>query len=284
MKRIILLILTALILAACTPKAYTESMDAGKAALEKGDYVQAINKLENAIEEKDTQDAQNYLHIAKTLVDSQQLYHDGEFDTAIDSIQKLLKDKAMKNSSAKIEKQANTLLAEVKRAKTVSETMKEQMVKGKTLFEGGQYDQAAEVFKGITETTDLPEVSDLELMSKDASELLTEATKKETALVQEKQAQQEEAKQKETEEKQKQAEASKPLTSEQAVQLVKEHLKIKSNQNVKIVYYHDAENGDYIIKVYEFVIDNPSTGEGHTATWGWYGVNKQTKTVYDAMN
>ncbi|MEH7414431.1 hypothetical protein V7266_03945, partial [Neobacillus drentensis] len=86
------------------------------------------------------------------------------------------------------------------------------------------------------------------------------------------------------EQRQQQEVANKTLTHEQAVQIVKEHLNIKSSQNVKIVYDHDAANGDYIIKVYEFVIDNPSTGEGHTATWGWYGVNKQTKAVYDAMN
>ncbi|MDR4948998.1 hypothetical protein [Neobacillus cucumis] len=73
------------------------------------------------------------------------------------------------------------------------------------------------------------------------------------------------------------------LTHEQAVQLVKEHLNIQSNSKVKAVYKYDAENGDYIIQVYEFVVDNPSTGEGHTATRGWYGVNKQTKVVYDAM-
>ncbi|MED4229252.1 hypothetical protein [Neobacillus cucumis] len=73
------------------------------------------------------------------------------------------------------------------------------------------------------------------------------------------------------------------LTHEQAVQLVKAHLNIQSNSKVKAVYKYDAENGDYIIQVYEFVVDNPSTGEGHTATRGWYGVNKQTKVIYDAM-
>ncbi|MEH7414430.1 hypothetical protein V7266_03940, partial [Neobacillus drentensis] len=207
MKRIILLILSALLLTACTPKTYTESMDAGKAALEKGDYDQAIHKFENAIEEKDTQDAQNYLHIAKTLVDSRQLYHDGDFDKAIYTLQQLLKDKSMDNSSAKVEKQAHLLLTEAKRAKNVSKTLKKQMDKGKTLLADGEYVQAAEVFKGITKSTDLPEVGELEIIAKDAKELLTEASKKQSALVQDEQKQQEAATQVEAEEKQQQGEA-----------------------------------------------------------------------------
>ena len=308
MKRLILLVLSALVLlTACTPKAYTESLDAGKAALEKGDYEQARNHFENAIEEKDTTDAQNFLHIAQVLLESKHLYQDGDFDKAIHSIQKLVKDQSFNKLDNKIKSRAKLLLADAKQAKMVSESMKEQLVKGKTFFEEGQYDKAATVFKVITETTDLPEVAAIETMAKDATELLDETTQKKNAaeLEKEKQKQeqlkkqeqeqqqkqeqlkkQEAAKQKAEEEKQneKQEEAATALTHEQAEQLVKEHLSVESDQNVKVIYDHDAKNGDYIIQVYEFIVDNPSTGEGHRNTWGWYGVNKQTKAIYDAMN
>ncbi|MFZ7942325.1 MULTISPECIES: tetratricopeptide repeat protein [Bacillaceae] len=288
MKRMTLLILTALILSACTPKAYTESFNSGKAALQKGDYNQAIAKFENALEEKETTEAKDYLHFAETLQESLTLFHGGDFDAAVFSIKKLLKENSSVKSDKKIKKQANALLREIQQAKVVSETMKEKMIKGKTLLEDHQFDQAAEVFKEVAETTDLPDVSSIETMAKDAATLLEETTKKKTAAEQEKQRQEEEAKKqaetnKTEQEKQKQEEANKSFTHEQAVDLVKKHLNITAEKNVKVVYDHDAENGDYIIHVYEFVVDNPSTGEGHTATWGWYGVNKQTKAVYDAM-
>ncbi|MFK9089917.1 tetratricopeptide repeat protein [Bacillus salipaludis] len=282
MKKIALLILTVLILSACTPKAYTESFDAGKAALQKGDYDQAINKFENALEEKETDEAKNYLHFAQTLQESRTLFNSGNFDAAIYSIKKLLKEKASEKLGGKVTKQANALLKEIQQAKTVSVTMKEKMIKGKTLLEDNQFDQAAAVFKEVAETTNLPDVAEIETMAKDATALLAETTKKKNSAEQEKQQQDETAKKKE-EEKQKQEEATKTLTKEQAVDLVKKYLNITSEQNVKVVYDHDADNGDYVIHVYEFVVDNPSTGEGHTVTWGWYGVNKQTKAVYDAM-
>jgi len=282
MKKIAFLILTVLILSACTPKAYTESFDAGKAALQKGDFEQAINKFENALEEKETDEAKNYLHFAQTLQESRTLFHSGDFDAAINSIKKLLKEKASEKLAGKVTKQANALLKEIQQAKTVSVTMKEKMIKGKTLLEDNQFDQAAAVFKEVAETTNLPDVAEIETMAKDAAALLAETSKKKNSAEQEKH-QQEETANKNEEEKQKQEEATKTLTQEQAVDLVKKHLNITSEQNVKVVYDHNADNGDYVIHVYEFVVDNPSTGEGHTATWGWYGVNKQTKAVYDTM-
>lgn len=291
MKRFTLIVLTALILSACTPKAYTESFDAGKTALLKGNYEQAINTFENALEEKETDEAQNYLHIAQSLQESETLYKEGNFESAIYSIKKLLKGKAVEGVDKKIIKQANSLLSEIQKAKTVSDTMKEKMVKGKTLLAENQYDEAAAVFKEIAATPDLPEIDAIETIAKDASTFLAETTEKKKAAEQAKQQQfeEEQAKQKleeeeKVKEKQKQETANYALTHEQAEELVKKHLNIESGQNIKVVYDHDADNGDYVIHVYEFVVDNPATGEGHTATWGWYGVNKQTKSVYDAMN
>lgn len=43
---------------------------------------------------------------------------------------------------------------------------------------------------------------------------------------------------------------------------------------------------DYIIHLYEFVLDDPETGRGHTVTYGWYTVNRNTHEIsiqsYDA--
>lgn len=36
---------------------------------------------------------------------------------------------------------------------------------------------------------------------------------------------------------------------------------------------------DYMIHLYEFVLDDPESGTGHTVTYGWYTVNKETKEI-----
>lgn len=45
----------------------------------------------------------------------------------------------------------------------------------------------------------------------------------------------------------------------------------------------DITNGQYLIRLYEFVVDDQKTGTGHTVTYGLYWVNPVTGevTVYD---
>ena len=51
----------------------------------------------------------------------------------------------------------------------------------------------------------------------------------------------------------------------------------------EVLYDHMNEQGDYVIHVYEIVTDNPETGEGHTATWGWYAVDPITGEIKDDL-
>ncbi|WP_143414833.1 hypothetical protein [Geobacillus sp. E263] len=82
----------------------------------------------------------------------------------------------------------------------------------------------------------------------------------------------------------KQTEKNRPLAHEEAEQLVRDYLNIDSTtSNVFVKYDHDNERGHYVFQVYELVIDNYETKEGHTATIGWYAVDPVNKTVYDAL-
>lgn len=38
---------------------------------------------------------------------------------------------------------------------------------------------------------------------------------------------------------------------------------------------------DYLIHLYEFVLDDPDTGIGHAYSYGWYSVNKRTGKITD---
>ncbi|NRD76286.1 hypothetical protein HPT25_02145 [Bacillus sp. BRMEA1] len=295
MKKIGVLILSALILSACTPQAYTENLDAGKTALEKGNYTSAIAKFEAALKDKQTDEAKNDLEIAKTLNDSLSLYHKGNFDKAIYSLTKLLNDNSSNKVEDKIINKANSLLKEIQNTKTLADAMQNKIFEGKTLLGENQYDQAIEVFKEVSETKKLTDIAPIKKMKKDAAELLDETAKMKNDADQQQSQQQQQQQQTQKNNAtqvsqttgntntQQPTSSNTALTTKQAEDLVKAQLSIQPDQNVKVEYDHNANNGDYIIHVYQFIVDNPSTGEGHSETMGWYGVNKQTKKIYNAI-
>jgi len=50
-----------------------------------------------------------------------------------------------------------------------------------------------------------------------------------------------------------------------------------------LVYEGVQEEKDYLIHLYEFVLDDPDTGIGHTVTYGWYTVDKTTGEIIEQM-
>ncbi|MCQ6558361.1 hypothetical protein [Paenibacillus mendelii] len=70
---------------------------------------------------------------------------------------------------------------------------------------------------------------------------------------------------------------NKGISLEKAKQLIKDKYKVPSGYT----YSLDSldEEGNYHIQVYEFVLDDRKTGVGHTATFGWYTVDKYTGNV-----
>ena len=71
------------------------------------------------------------------------------------------------------------------------------------------------------------------------------------------------------------------ISKEEARQIVIDFAQVRNNDNLKTQYDHD-EGNDYIFQVYEVVADDAENS--HTATFGWYGVNKLTGEVYDTMD
>lgn len=281
MKKLLFLSLSALVLTACTPKAYTDDMDAGKNAFQKGNYDEAITNFKNALNEKKTDEAKNDLQLAESMEESTKLYRSGNFDAALYSLNEAVKSS---QTDAAFTDKAKVLMNKINKAKTLSDSMKEKMTVGKTFLMDKKYDKAAEVFNEVSSTQNYQEVAPIKNMTEEASKLASEsADKKKTADQVQETKKPETVQTPKTEVKPKQEQPATALTHEEAENLVKQHLNIQPNQNVFVKYDHDASNGDYIVHVYEIIVDNPKTGEGHTNTWGWYGVNKSSKVVYDAM-
>nr|WP_145401636.1 stalk domain-containing protein [Paenibacillus xylanexedens] len=67
------------------------------------------------------------------------------------------------------------------------------------------------------------------------------------------------------------------ITEKEAVKLVKN--KYGYNNSKLIVEVDNEVDNQYVVHVYEIVIDDEKTGEGHTATYGWYYVDKTSGKV-----
>jgi tetratricopeptide (TPR) repeat protein len=286
-KRSLLFFLMLLLLAGCTAKQYERNMELGAKALKEEKYEEAITYFQKALKEKNTEEAQQALQLSKQIKQSHDALKKGKFETAIFIAEKVKRSKQKSTVVDIIKTKAEKIIEE---AKTLDATLKDleiKMVRGKMLLENRRYDEAMTVFTEIAKTKKSHEKIDQ--VVKEANEMIAQAKKEKTKYEQEKQ--QEKANQNETSsesenknEQSKQTEKNQPLTHEEAEQLVRDYLNMDSaSSNVFVKYDHDNEHGHYVFQVYELVIDNSETKEGHTATIGWYAVDPINKTVYDAL-
>ncbi|MGG2088324.1 hypothetical protein ABFY59_15180 [Priestia aryabhattai] len=75
--------------------------------------------------------------------------------------------------------------------------------------------------------------------------------------------------------------AEQTVSQEQAIQLVRDQQGISEDSPLFVTYDHVDDSGNYIIHVYENVVDNEETGEEHTATQGWYQVSPSDGSITD---
>lgn len=90
-----------------------------------------------------------------------------------------------------------------------------------------------------------------------------------------------ESEQEDTEAFEEEEPAEQTVSQEQAIQLVRDQQGISEDSPLLVEYDHLDDSGNYIIHVYESVVDNEETGEGHTATQGWYQVSPSDGAITD---
>lgn len=300
MKKFIFLSFIFLFLAACTPKAYTENLEVGKTALKEEKYSDAVKSLTIALNEKETEEVKRLLHLAELMNESINAYNEGNYEASIYTSKKVKELKGHSKLEEDVILKASSIINVSEEAIEKEEEIQENVIKGKTLLDQNKFDEAYAIFEKIANDKTVMELESNKSVRNEISNLMNETIDKKKAYLeeQEKKRQDEEKKRKEAEEQAKleaeqkakeeerkrQEEENKPLTHEQAIELVKQYINYQPNPNVHVAYDHDNENGDYVIQVYEVVIDDPDTKEGHTATWGWYAVDPVNKYVYDNMN
>ncbi|MBO8165547.1 MAG: copper amine oxidase N-terminal domain-containing protein [Brevibacillus sp.] len=73
--------------------------------------------------------------------------------------------------------------------------------------------------------------------------------------------------------------ATKMLSKLQAVELIRQTYGQDFPQNAVVEYHHTNENGHYVIHVYSEIVNNVSTGDSYTRSYGWYAVNPSSGSV-----
>ena len=252
----------------CSSKEYDQQMGLGKKAMENGQYKEAVRYFENAAKEKSTDEIQQYIRLANQMQDSEEALKDGKYEVAIVSAEKVMQIKEEKTKSTE-----------------------KQIQVGKELLYEKKYEEAYQTFKEIADE----KVS--QQFVKDATTLMNEAVtakkqyedeqekvRKEQAELEKKNQEQQKIKEeekrkqeqlKEKEEEKKKADTSvSNISTAEAEKLVRKQYNVPANTIVE--YDHDNEKGDYVIHVYNVIVNGD---EGHTATVGWFDVNPKTKRI-----
>ncbi|MED3550182.1 hypothetical protein [Cytobacillus praedii] len=281
-----LAIIFVFLLIGCTPKAYTTSLENGKTQLDGNDFSEALKYFEKAEEEKSTEEVNLLIKASDLLNESKKALEAGEFEASVYNA-KLVKDiEESKDTMGVLEvafKKADEIAKESSEHLIQKNKIEDSITKGKTLLEQNKFDEAYATFKdaNLNNSNKNKVILDLSNELNNLMKQTLEAKKAYTEKI-EKERQAAEAKKKEEAARKVAEEKKKGLTEEQAKERVKQYIDLKPNPNV-FVELDRVEDGNFIFQVYEIVIDDPVTQEGHTATWGWYGVNKNG-IVYDAFN
>ncbi len=106
-----------------------------------------------------------------------------------------------------------------------------------------------------------------------------EEADEEASLEDEAQTESESEQEEDTEALEEEETAEQTVSQEQAIQLVRDQQ--GKDSPLLVAYDHLDDSGNYIIHVYENVVDNEDTGEEHTATQGWYQVSPSDGAITD---
>lgn len=276
-KKALLFLLALSLLAGCTTRAYETNMELGRNELKKQHYLEASEAFDKAYQDNDSAEAKDLRNMSAAMSKAMTAYETSDYPTALTLLDKVIKYKTSEPEGEDVYKQAKELKKEVSKAIKENEEMTLKLEEGKVLLSQKQYKEAHSLFREVTESNQ-PSTSKLK---SEAKKLIDKTVQSEdqTRNTSETEKPEETNKQSET----KETNESTELTKEEGKELVAEFIKMNDSSNLTIQFDREDEKGNYIFQVYEIVIDNAETKEGHTATWGWYSVNPKTKEVEDLM-
>ncbi|MCM3793465.1 hypothetical protein M3690_09130 [Priestia megaterium] len=211
-----------------------------------GDYVENINFVDNASEEQIALLQNQIQEQQKQLSDLEQQQMEKELDDYYAQLeedrQKEEEAQAKASAEAEAQAEADRKVEEERLAEEEKKQQEEEEAQAKADEEEAQVDSEDE--------------AQMDSESEPEQEEDTEALEEEET-------------------------AEQTVSKEQAIQLVRDQQGISEDSPLLVAYDHLDDSGNYIIHVYENVVDNEETGEEHTATQGWYQVSPSDGSITD---
>jgi len=255
-------------------------MELGRNELNEEHYLEASEAFDKAYQDNDTSEAKDLLNLSAAMSKAMTAYETSDYPTALSLLEKVIKYKTSEPEGKVIHKQAKEMKTEVNTSIKENEEMTIKLMEGKVLLSQKQFKEANSLFQEVAESK-LPKANKL----KDEAKKLVDKTDESKAAETESEStpvKKEKSEAGKLSESQVEKDSAK-LSTDAAKGLVAKFIDMAESSNLTIQFDREDEKGNYIFQVYEIVIDNPETKEGHTATWGWYSVNPKTKEVEDLM-
>ncbi|GAF63839.1 hypothetical protein BTS2_0731 [Bacillus sp. TS-2] len=302
MKKIYILsfVLLALLLTACSSQAYNEQKELAFKAIEEERYEDAKNALLLAIEKKDQEEDHLILEAVEKMMTLIENYHNGLFEEAnllveeIENIESAADEiELLRNQAEEWKVRLLVLETQWNELGDLIEQLRELLSQknyASAQQQLNEYENPEQSHAVLDEL--LGELSELEeKIVQGLNQENTQETEGESNHTELDENQQEEEKEKEEEVEQDTVSGNQDyeappggLTMDEATNLVADFAGVSNHQTVQVQYDHENSEGHWVFQVFEVVIDNPDTNEGHSATWGWYVVNPSNGEIYDLMN
>ncbi|WP_019153876.1 tetratricopeptide repeat protein [Robertmurraya massiliosenegalensis] len=268
------MVLIIVLLAGCTNKGYDTAINNGYQSLEQGKYEDAKNYFEEAYEAKNTEETEQGKEIARMMLEAETAFDEGKWEYVLgllDEIENIgKKGKAYDSVKEKIVQ----LKQDSEKLYALYTDLEAKMGEASNHRKENEYDKAVAIYDEI----ELVDSSNhrIQALVKQAAEELdkTKQEKKSSQNNSNSSKDEDDDSVEEGENVTKQG-----VSIEEAERIIREALKIPAATYVQF----DHEDGDdFIIHVYDII---KNEGEvSHTATLGWYRVNKNSGEWYDLMN
>jgi len=276
MKRFALFVmLFIVILSGCSGKAYEESLQNGYDLLKEAKYKEASEQFSIALENKETEEANKGKLVADAMFAGWDSFRAGIFNSAVEIAHNVLIDDHQNKAVSLVVKDAEKLLEQAGALLELYNDISEKIQTADGLSEDKQFEEALQIYEDVIVTEqDHFMIENLVEDTKDKIEKVKTELKKnvhQNNPVNENDAiNQDGEKSSEDNQKNNEEKENKQISPDEAEDIIRNALNIPNGINVN----HDHDEGNfYIIQVFE-IVENDEIN--HTATWGWYKVNKST--------
>ncbi|WP_281869495.1 hypothetical protein [Brevibacillus parabrevis] len=185
MKKIMFFVIVVLLLTGCSSAKYKENMEAGKKAINEGNYDQAVTALTVAMQEEPKDEEAKKLfaeatkiveaknHAKEQFDSANKAFVDGNYKDSIATLSILANQQPKDNETQKIVEEAKALLTQAQALEKELQPIQEGLDKGRQLVKEEKYDEAV---VGLMKITDLkPQTEKGKKMQQEAQQLLDQA-------------------------------------------------------------------------------------------------------------